>query len=81
MIRSLFVIAREAYRRARDPLFRRLSLGFLAGLMAMLGHSVGCNAFIIVRIMEPFWFLAAIIVKIPEVQEAEAVGVPNEAVI
>ena len=81
LIRSLFVIAREAYRKAKDPLFRGLSLGFLAGLVAMLGHSVGCNTFIIVRIMEPFWFLTAMIVKIPEVQEAEAVAVPEEAVV
>ncbi|RKY58074.1 MAG: hypothetical protein DRP94_07300 [Candidatus Latescibacterota bacterium] len=71
LIYSLFVRARDTYRRARDPLFKGLSLGFLAGLMAMLGHSVGCNTFIIVRIMEPFWFLAAMVMKVPEI-EAEA---------
>ena len=72
LIYSLFTRAREAYRRARDPLFRGLALGFLAGLMAMLGHSVGANTFIIVRIMEPFWFLAAIVVMLPVIQESEA---------
>ena len=73
LIYSLFVKARVAYRRARDPLFRGLSLGFLAGLIAMLAHSVGSNTFIIVRIMEPFWVLAAMVIKLPEIQEAEAV--------
>ena len=34
----------------------------------MLGDSVGCNTSIIVRIMEPFSFLAAVIVKVPEIQ-------------
>ncbi|HID10775.1 MAG TPA: hypothetical protein EYP17_05690 [Candidatus Latescibacteria bacterium] len=73
LIYSLFVKARVAYRRARDPLFRGLSLGFLAGLIAMLAHSVGSNTIIIVRIMEPFWVLAAMVIKLPEIQEAEAV--------
>jgi hypothetical protein len=28
-------------------------------------HSIGANTFIIVRIMEPFWFFAAIVVALP----------------
>ncbi|HIE04634.1 MAG TPA: hypothetical protein EYP61_07730 [Candidatus Latescibacteria bacterium] len=71
LIYSLFTKVRDIYRRARDPLFKGLSLGFLAGLMAMLGHSIGCNTFIIVRIMEPFWFLAAMVIKVPEIERTE----------
>jgi len=81
LIRPLFVIARKTYRRASDPLFRALSLVFWQDLFGMLGHSVGCNTFIIVGIMEPFSFLAAMIVKIPEIQGAKAVTVPEEAAI
>ena len=33
----------------------------------MLTHGIGANTFIIVRIMEPFWFLTAIVIMIPQV--------------
>ncbi|MBI4620325.1 MAG: hypothetical protein HY739_09220, partial [Desulfobacterales bacterium] len=40
---------------------------------AMLTHAIGANTFIIVRIMEPFWFLAAIVIMLPvlEMQEQQ----------
>jgi hypothetical protein len=44
-----------------------ISTGFLAGFFAMLTHAVGANTFIIVRIMEPFWFLTAIVIMIPQI--------------
>jgi O-antigen ligase len=44
-----------------------ISTGYLAGLFAMLTHAIGANTFIIVRIMEPFWFLTAIIIMIPQI--------------
>jgi hypothetical protein len=42
----------------------------------MLVHAVGANTFIIVRIMEPFWFLTGIIITLPMIVEAG--GVPPE---
>lgn len=61
----------ETYRKSKDSFYKGLTLGFLAGLSAMLTHAVGANTFIIVRIMDPFWFLAAIVIMLPvlEVQE------------
>ncbi|MFB3816897.1 MAG: O-antigen ligase family protein [Candidatus Methylomirabilales bacterium] len=41
-----------------------LPVGYLAGLAAMVTHAIGANTFIIVRIMEPFWFLTGIIVTV-----------------
>jgi len=38
-----------------------LTLGFLAGFVGLLIHSFSANTFVIVRIMEPFWFLAAVV--------------------
>jgi hypothetical protein len=35
----------------------------------MLIHGIGANTFIIVRIMEPFWLLTALIVALPEAEE------------
>ncbi len=43
-----------------------ISLGFIAGLVGILTMGVGSEVFIIIRIMEPFWFLAAIVVSLPE---------------
>lgn len=43
-----------------------LSAGFLAGLVGLMIHSFSAATFIIIRIMEPFWFLAAIVVMLPE---------------
>jgi hypothetical protein len=43
-------------------------MGFMAGFIGLLVHAVGANTFIIVRIMEPFWFVLAMVVMIPELE-------------
>ncbi|MBI4611300.1 MAG: O-antigen ligase family protein [Candidatus Rokubacteria bacterium] len=65
---SLLRQTRSILKTTRDPLFKGVALGFLAGLVALVAHSIGANTFIIVRIMEPFWFLAGMVVMIPEVE-------------
>src|SRR3989441_9293570 len=54
-----------SFRALRDPEERGLALGFLAGTLGLLVHAIGANTFIIVRIMEPFWFFAAVVVILP----------------
>lgn len=49
-----------------DNFAQGLSLGFIAGLTGLLTQALTAETFIIVRIMEPFWFLAAIVVMLPE---------------
>ena len=66
---SIYMNALHTYRESTDPLFSGLSLGYLAGFVAMLTHSIGANSFIIVRIMEPFWFLTAMIIMIPKIEK------------
>jgi O-antigen ligase len=74
---AVFRNALYAYRNTSDPLFSGLSLGYLAGFIAMLVHAIGANTFIIVRIMEPFWFVTAIIIMIPTIEAGEVkVDVP-----
>jgi O-antigen ligase len=46
-----------------DPYLRGLALGFLMGFIGLLTHALGSNTFIIVRIMEPFWLVAGLLVK------------------
>jgi O-antigen ligase len=65
---SLFRQARDVLRKTQDPLFKGVALGFLTGLIALIIHSIGSNTFIIVRIMEPFWFLAAMVAMIPQLE-------------
>jgi hypothetical protein len=50
-----------------------VALGFLAGTVGLLVHAIGSNTFIIVRIMEPFWFFAGIVVMLPLLERDEAV--------
>ncbi|KAF0121445.1 MAG: hypothetical protein FD151_1231 [bacterium] len=71
LIYSLFTSVLETYRKLKDRFYKGLTLGFLAGLVAMLTHSIGANTFIIVRIMEPFWFLAGIVVMLPALKAQE----------
>jgi O-antigen ligase len=51
-----------AFRDLSDPLHRALGLGMTAGLAGLLGHSIGTNTFLLIRIMEPFWLLTALVV-------------------
>ncbi len=71
----LWVVLRSgltSYREARDPDIRGLALGFVAGTVGLIFHAVGANTFIIVRIMEPFWFFAGVVVTLPALREVEA---------
>ena len=56
-------------KEVQTPYFKGLCIGFLAGYIGLLVHAIGANTFIIVRIMEPFWFFAGIIVVIPMLEE------------
>lgn len=78
----IFAIYREAYRMyqgTHDPLYRGLSMGLIAGLTGLLVHAVGANTFIIVRIMEPFWLTAGLVISAVKLEE-EAIGGEQEEV-
>jgi O-antigen ligase len=55
----------DTYRSANDPFFKGLSLGMLGTLAGLVGHGISANSFIIVRIMEPFWFLMGLAAAYP----------------
>ena len=55
---------REAYRWSRDWVARGLALGAVAATVGLITHSLGTISFLIIRIMEPFWFLVALTVVV-----------------
>ena len=55
-------------REVKTPYSKGLTIGFIAGFMGLLFHAVGANTFIIVRIMEPFWFFTGIIAVLPQLE-------------
>jgi len=62
----------DTYRRTVGTRFEGLALGYIAGFAAMITHCIGANTFIIVRIMEPFWFLTGIVTILPLLHQARA---------
>ena len=69
LIHALFRVGIKTWRDARDDLMRGLSVGLIAGLVGLLVHAVGANTFIIVRIMEPFWCLAGLVIALNTMDE------------
>lgn len=60
----------NAYWSVDDPFFKALYLGMLGALAGLIGHSISASSFIIVRIMEPFWFLMGLAVTYPLIRGA-----------
>jgi len=71
LIVFLVKLAREASLLVTSPMLRGLSAGFLAAIGGLLVHAIGANTFIIVRIMEPFWLMAGLVIVAPLVERAE----------
>ena len=78
LIWSLFRLGWRVFRDSTDPPVRGMALGFMFGLAGLLVHAVGSNAFIIVRIMEPFWLYAALLARAYHLQRSAQVAQPEE---
>jgi O-antigen ligase len=68
LLRSIYRNAKETYYQTNDLFYKGLTLGYITGFFALLTHCIGANTFIIVRIMEPFWFVTAMIIMIPIIE-------------
>lgn len=69
---AIYKRAIEIYKSLEDRFYKGLTSGFIAGFIGLLTHALTANTFIIIRIMEPFWFVAGIIMMIPRIIEDEA---------
>jgi hypothetical protein len=69
LVYAIFQVGLNTWRYAQEDLLRGLSVGLIAGFVGLLVHAIGANTFIIVRIMEPFWFVTGIVVALSEMDE------------
>jgi O-antigen ligase len=54
-------MAMNTYRTTEDPLFKGVSLGFVCGLVGLMGHCVFTELFILPKVSVPFWVIAAVL--------------------
>lgn len=69
---SIFKLAVGTYETVETPFAKGLCMGYIAGFIALVVHCIGANTFIIVRIMEPFWFVTAIVCMLPMLEKRDA---------
>ena len=65
----IFQAGISAFREGQDPFAKALGMAFLLASTGIVVQGLTANSFIIVRIMEPFWFLAAMTVGVMQLQE------------
>jgi hypothetical protein len=53
-----------------EELYKGLVLGFIAGFIGLVFHAITANTFIMIRIMEPFWFVTGIIMMLPKLLDS-----------
>jgi O-antigen ligase len=71
LIWTAFRIGKRNFLNARTDFSKGLSLGYIAGLVGLLVHGIFSTTFIIIRIMEPFWLLTAIVLLLPTIEQVE----------
>ncbi|MDD5729776.1 MAG: O-antigen ligase family protein [Candidatus Omnitrophica bacterium] len=72
IIFRIFRVGWGIFRSTKENSFAGgLSLGFLAGFSGIVIMGFTAATFIIIRIMEPFWFLAAIVVSLPQILQKD----------
>ena len=65
LLYAIFKLALKNLKEIKTPDFQGLLIGFISGFVGLVVHALGANTFIIVRIMEPFWFFVGIITVLP----------------
>ena len=65
-------IIRKGMKAEFSPRLKGMAVGFYAGFWALMIHAITANTFIIVRIAEPFWCLAGLIVAFSYHQAANS---------
>jgi O-antigen ligase len=77
---SIFKLVIDTLRHVTASHFKGLCIGFLAGYIGLLVHAMAANTFIIVRIMEPFWFFVGIIGVLPSLERQKVTQVQTDEI-
>ncbi|MBA3015746.1 MAG: O-antigen ligase family protein [Proteobacteria bacterium] len=72
LIIALIKAGWHSLQASRSPLGKGLATSFLVSTAALMVHALSANTFIIIRIMEPYWFLAGLTVMAPLVERKNA---------
>ncbi len=71
LIILLFRLAFSSYVTVNDDFAKAIALGFICGFVGLMTQSFGAAVFILIRVMEPFWFIAAIVLAFPKLEGAK----------
>ena len=72
LLLKVFTTALRTYKAVEKPLNKGIALGFMVGMVGLMVQAIGTNTFVIIRIAEPFWFMAAIVVKLVDIESGKA---------
>lgn len=73
LLRRIWVLLKRCYREIDDERIKGAALGTLCGYGGLLFHAIGSNSFIIVRIMEPFMILLALMLAAMLIEKPETI--------
>lgn len=60
-LRRIWILLKQCYAEIEDETFKGAALGTICGFGGLVVHAIGANTFIIVRIMEPFMIIIALL--------------------
>ncbi len=69
LLYKIFTETRRIFKKTKIDWSKGIIVGFMAAHISLLFHAITTNTFIIVRIMEPFWFLLAVIMALPKLED------------
>jgi len=71
MLVQILKNTQKIYMNSQIPFLKTFAQGFYIATISMMTHSLGANTFIIIRIMEPFWFICGLVISIPNIEKIE----------
>jgi len=80
LIYAIFKLTLQSLKEVKTLFSQGLVMGFLSGFVGLVVHAIGANTFIIVRIMEPFWFFVGIVAVLPMLERQQAAPSPKTEV-
>ena len=72
LLYSIAKLTLQNLKEVNTPLYQGLGIGFFSGFVGLMVHAIGANTFIIVRIMEPFWFFVGIMTVLPMLERRQS---------